>query len=286
MNTSLPAVIVGTDGSPAADRAVEWAADEAARRRLPLRIVHAIDMPGYLLMADAAGVHEYIVGAGEALVAEAEKLARKRHPDLTVTTLLERGPVPQVLREQADGSAMLVLGHRGLGGFTSLLLGSTGLRVAGFTPGPVVIVRGETADRGEVLAGVDLFTDSEETLAFAFHEACLRRARLRVVYAFRPAEPLIAADDRIDLSEIEADRRARLEEILARWRERHPSVRVIPEVVRDHPVSALVDASRRADLLVVGALGHGILKGAFLGSVSHGVVHHAHCPVAVVGPRA
>lgn len=286
MNNSLPAVTVGTDGSPSAARAVGWAADEAVRRRLPLRIVHVVDIPDHLLMTAAPGVYESFVSAGEALVSEAEKLARDRHPDLTVTTRLERGPVPQALREQADEASMLVLGHRGLGGFASLLLGSTGLRMVGFTPGPVVIVRGEPSEHGEVVAGVDLFTDSEETLAFAFDEACLRGARLRVIYAFQPAERLVAAGDLGDLSEVEEDRHAQLEELLARWRERHPSVQATAETVREHPVSALVRASEQADLLVVGALGHGILKGAFLGSVSHGVVHHAHCPVAVVGPRA
>ncbi|MBA9002789.1 universal stress protein [Thermomonospora cellulosilytica] len=283
---SLPAITVGTDGSPSAARAVGWAADEAARRRLPLRIVHVIDAPDDLLMATAPGMRESAAGAGEATLSEADKLVRDRHPDLAVTTRLESGPIPQVLREQAGEAFMLVLGHRGLGGFTSLLLGSTGLRVAGFAPGPVVIVRGEPSGHGEVLAGVDLFTDNEETLAFAFDEASLRGARLRALYAFQLAETLIAAGDYGDLGEIEDDRRARLEEILTRWRERYPGVQVIAEIVREHPVLALVQASHQADLLVVGARGHGVLQGAFLGSVSHGAIHHAHCPVAVLGPRS
>ncbi|WP_327049418.1 universal stress protein [Microbispora sp. NBC_01189] len=56
------------------------------------------------------------------------------------------------------------------------------------------------------------------------------------------------------------------------------------ESVYGHPVDALIQASRTADLLVVGSRGRGALGSAMLGSVSRGVLHHADCPVAVVRP--
>jgi len=232
-------------------------------------------------------VPDHQVDAGRQVLAEAEKLARDLHPDLTVTTRLERGLPRVVLLEQAKEAFTMVLGNRGHGGFASLLLGSTGLRVAGHAQGPVVIVRG-TPDpvHGEIVAGVDLYgRDNDELLAYAFDEASLRGARLRVRYAFQLAELLLAAGDRDEASRLEQGLRAQLQEIVDRWQERYQSVHVVQEVVREHPVQALVDASRRADLLVVGARGHSPLGGVLLGSVSHGVIHHAACPVAVVGPR-
>jgi nucleotide-binding universal stress UspA family protein len=57
---------------------------------------------------------------------------------------------------------------------------------------------------------------------------------------------------------------------------------VIPRAVRGHPRDSLIDASRRADMIVVGRRGHGGFGGLLLGSVSSACVAHAHCPVLVV----
>jgi nucleotide-binding universal stress UspA family protein len=57
---------------------------------------------------------------------------------------------------------------------------------------------------------------------------------------------------------------------------------IIPRVVRGHPRDSLIDASRHADLIVVGRRGHGGFGGLLLGSVSSACVAHAHCPVLVV----
>ncbi|MEU6998694.1 universal stress protein, partial [Nonomuraea sp. NPDC046570] len=69
------------------------------------------------------------------------------------------------------------------------------------------------------------------------------------------------------------------------WRVKHPDVQMNESAVCEHPVSALAEASRTADLVVVGSRGLGGFASAVLGSVSHGILHHAHCPVAVVRPR-
>lgn len=57
---------------------------------------------------------------------------------------------------------------------------------------------------------------------------------------------------------------------------------VIPRVIRGHPRDSLIDASRHADMIVVGRRGHGGFGGLLLGSVSSACVAHAHCPVLVV----
>ncbi|MBA9002975.1 universal stress protein [Thermomonospora cellulosilytica] len=284
----MAAIIVATDGSPPADRAVRWAADEAALRGLPLQIVHVIDEAPYDVLGSAdARVPDRATGVAESILAEAQKLAFERHPDLAVTTEIARGSVPIALRERAAAAASLVLGHRGRGGFASLLLGSIGLRVAGHAPGPVVVVRGEPASaRGEIVVGVALDAADEVALAHAFEAAVLRGSRLRAVHAFQLAETLVAAGHYDELAQVEEAHRTRLDDLLIPHRERRPDVAVVADVVREHPVQALVTASEQADLLVVGTHGHGVLRDALLGSVTHGVLHHAHCPVAVVGRPA
>lgn len=85
-------------------------------------------------------------------------------------------------------------------------------------------------------------------------------------------DPVIVADE---------ERRA-LSESLVAWREEFPDVEVSGEVVRGRPARILAGASARSDLLVVGTRGRGGFPGLRLGSVSHAMLHTAHCPVAVV----
>nr|BFE79430.1 hypothetical protein GCM10020093_020310 [Planobispora longispora] len=84
------------------------------------------------------------------------------------------------------------------------------------------------------------------------------------------------------VEDIAAAERKTAEQQLAPWRERHPQVEVDHVVLCGHPVRAICEVSREADLAVVGSRGRGAFGSAVLGSVSHGVLHHVHCPVAVV----
>jgi nucleotide-binding universal stress UspA family protein len=73
-----------------------------------------------------------------------------------------------------------------------------------------------------------------------------------------------------------------LNESLTVWREKYPDVEVVSEVIQGSPARILGAVSARADLLVVGARGRGGFPALLLGSVSHALLHYAHCPVAVV----
>lgn len=69
------------------------------------------------------------------------------------------------------------------------------------------------------------------------------------------------------------------------WREKNPDVEIIDLQVFGHPVPVLAEAGASADLVGVGSRGRGGFASAVFGSVSHGVLHHVTCPVAVVRPR-
>ena len=274
-------IVVGTDGSPSAERAVEWAAAEAARRRCRLHVVYAAQ-PRDCGIAFAPGPWDVdvLAEAGEQFLRHATEIAAKAVPDVAVTTEMMFEAPGLALREQACRAAEVVVGHRGRGGFAGLLLGSTSLRLAGRTPCPLVIVRGGTGERDEVLAGVDLRDgESARVLEYAFEAAALRGAWVRAVHTWE-VPPAKAYPETV--REALTATQVRLSEAVAPWRARYPDVRVVEETPSGHPVEELAGRSRRADMLVVGSHRHG--PGPRMGSVGHGVIHHADCPVAVVGP--
>ncbi|MBX6767450.1 MAG: universal stress protein [Actinomadura rubrobrunea] len=154
--------------------------------------------------------------------------------------------------------------------------------MVGHCAAPVVIVRGDTGGgHGEIVAGLSLDGDETPTLRHAFEAAVARGARVRVVNAWDLPKAGTEVIRALDDEQIDEKIRWRLVQAHAPWRKRYPDVEVTEQVVRGHPVTALCDASRDADLLVVGPHHKDGLGALGIGSVCHGVIHHAHCPVAV-----
>lgn len=285
-------VIVGADGSDHSLRAVEWATEEAARRGLPLRILYAEAPWLYDTPVDPrlGAVRKWLLIGGHDILDQAVATARERDADVHVDAEAVPGPAARILLEKATDAAMVVLGGRGAGAVSGLLLGSTALQVITHSPVPAVVVRDlEPAVRREVAVGVDATEPDGPAIRFAFEEASLRGARLRVVHAWsHPAadgpgtmQPLV-----YDPQVVTEEQGRLLGESLAVWREKYPDVEVISEVVQGRAVRILSGVSARADLLVVGTRGRGGFTGLMLGSVSHALLHHAHCPVVVVPPAA
>ncbi|MEV4299063.1 universal stress protein [Microbispora rosea] len=279
-------VVVGTDGSAGATRAVEWAAGHAVLQGLPLRVVHAVerlpyDGPRYPIPDS----YDRLAPSGRQLLDHAERVARDRRPGLEVTAELAEGRPGRVLRDQAARASEVVLGSHGAGGFPGMLLGSVGNQVAGHVAVPVVVVRPEPPEAAaEIVAGFDCSEASGPALAYAFEEARLRGHRVRVVCAWEPPVPygpVIGMD--LDGMRRAAEDYARGE--LQPWRSGYAEVKAELDMVRAHPVSALIEASSRAVLLVVGSHGRNAFAAAVLGSVSRAVLAHARCPVAVVRAR-
>ena len=283
-------IVAGTDGSEESLRAVDWAAREAALRGAPLRIVAAAEAPPG--MKSRAGAGEYVrvtdVLLGErdqALAAAAERAAKTASGVLIDTDQLH-GPAARAVTESGAGAQMLVLGSRGIGAFTALLLGSVSRYAASHASCPVVVIRDETPNpHGLVGVGVGDLDTYGDVLTFAFEEASLRQASLLVVHAWHtPQIDFSRAGQAFTLPGEQAnaaDAARHLAGLLDDWRAKYPDVPVSQEVVHGHPGRALVGLSARADLVVIGRHAkHPGLPGA--GSVRHAVLNHAHGPIVTI----
>jgi len=199
-----------------------------------------------------------------------------RYPHLEIATGVTAGVPAGVLIEESRTAALVVVGSRGVGGFRGRLVGSVSAQVASYAHAPVIVVRPPVdGDPGTgVVVGVDGSPGAAAALEFAFDEAEAHGNRLVAVYAWDAGDAEVGARE-------EADRA--LAELLAGWPDKHPDVTVERRAVRSrHPVETLLVEGRNAALLVVGRRGRGGFAGLLLGSVSDGLVRHAHRPVAVV----
>jgi nucleotide-binding universal stress UspA family protein len=289
----LASVIAGVDGSAESLAAAEWAAREAQRRGRKLRLVHAWQRgPGAGREASAGAVQRHLA---RRVLRQAEDRVRATSPGTRLDDEPAQGPATEVLLRAAEQADLLVLGSRGLSGFTGFLVGSVALGVIAKAERPVVLVRAgeEAADEHlpaadgsastrtgcrDVVLGVDVADVCDEVIGFAFEEARLRGARLRAVYARQAGAPLGTGP-----REASADpSRELLDDRLRAWKEKYPDVEVLTTVATGRAQSVLVRAASGASLLVVG---HRLTErpvGPRTGPVTHAVVHHVDCPVAVV----
>lgn len=295
-------VVIGYDGSEIARYALIWAAEEAFQREKGLRIVNAYS-PGVPVVAlgygppvSAETLTAYENQASQ-LLDEAAAIVRDRFPMLPIQTAVGVGSATSVLLAESETADVIVLGSRGIGGFSELLLGSVSLQVAANAACPVIVVRNDRDVRDQqprpytddLVVGVDGSETGENALAFAFETAARVGMTVKAIHAWKVqttalATPL-AGPVAIDYDGIETSEQELAEETLAPWREQYPEVPVHLEVVRGDAAQSLVAAAENARLIVVGSRGRGELRSLLLGSVSHAVLHHAKCPVAVVHRR-
>ncbi|MET7401972.1 universal stress protein [Dactylosporangium sp. NPDC005572] len=273
-------IVVGYDGSVEARDAVDWAADEAARSGLPLRIVYA-----YQLAWPAAALYG---SATEVLAADAEERgdhtvrdvvehARRRRPTVDVTGVATHAEPAPLLLGQTAGTRLLVVGNRGGGGMSNLLLGSISQQVATHARVPVAVVRGRSAAAdGPVVVGVDGSASTDAALALAFETAAAREAEVVAVRAYSPPSPVV-----VPLGAVEADERNALEASLAGWAEKYPGTRLTAQLAVGRAAQVLIGMSHTAQLVVVGSRGHGGFTGLLLGSVGQQLMHHAECPILI-----
>lgn len=296
----LPPVMAGVDGSAESLAAAEWAAREAARRDRPLRLVHAWQrQPREGAGPSAAAAQRYLA---QRALRQAEDRIRRTCPGVKLDTDQVEGPATGALLHAADQAELLVLGSRGLSGFTGFMVGSVALGVVARATLPVVLVRAgeEASDEHlpadddspstrtgyqDVVLGLDLGDPCDEVIEFAFEAARLRCERLHVVHAWQ--EPSLLGLGPGEIGLVNGPEQADewlgfLDAVIKVWRDKYPEVEVVETVTEGRARSVLVRAASGASLLVVGRRTTERPAGPRSGPVTHAAVQHVGCPVAVV----
>ncbi|WP_405885451.1 universal stress protein [Streptomyces sp. NBC_01136] len=283
-------LVVGVDGSDSSLLAVDWAVDEAARHRLPLRLLHAslweryegaqpsftTDRPAKKVMA-------------QHIIASCVERARLRNPEVKASGEILPDDAVSVLLRAGPEAFALVTGSRGRGEVAGLLLGSVSLAVAARAACPVIVVRGAERNRqeapGRIVVGVGVPSGGAGAVQFAVREAEVRGCALTAVRAWRspshePVDHMLIADDAARLREQRAS--TSLDDALREAMREHPQVDVHRQPVEGPAHRVLLEASTQADLIVVGAVRRHGHFGLQLGRTAHALLHHSGCPVAIV----
>jgi nucleotide-binding universal stress UspA family protein len=181
-------IVVAVDGSSHSDAAVKWAADESVLRNAPVKLVHAVapmlepmGRPGPM-----PEMHRWYHDNAKTVLFESEALFRARRDDSrnidVETALVESSVVPAVIKA-SEGAQLIVVGSRGLGHLSRLMLGSVSTSLIHHAHCPVAVIphpdEREGTDRHPVLLGIDGSTASEAATELAFDEASRRGVERR-----------------------------------------------------------------------------------------------------------
>lgn len=271
-------IVVGLDGSPAADRALDWAITQAVREHRQLTLAHAIDQVS-TVWADPTGVSRPTVTTvlredAQNIVRSARERVTERAPDLAVHEATWTLDPRTMLLELAETAHLVVVGSRGRGPVASLLLGSVGVALIRHAACPVVVVRPGAlgAVRHGVLVGADGRPTSLATVEYAYLQASLHDLPLTIMHGPRGMSSYETVDEV----------RLRAAEPLSGLAEKYPDVRARLVVASGLVDEEIIKASERMNLVVLGAHLGGRFSALVNGSVAQIVVEHAQCPVAVV----
>ncbi|OBF58782.1 universal stress protein [Mycobacterium sp. 852002-50816_SCH5313054-b] len=282
-------IVVGIDDSPAARVAVQWAAREAELRNIPLTLVYAIspEVSTWLRTPVPAGVLRWQQDHGRRLIDGALKVVEEATapggPAVVNTEILAATAAPTLI-EKSKEAQMVVMGAQGSGRWPGRLLGSVSSALLRHAQCPVAIVHEEdpsifAASQSPVLVGIDGSPASEVGTAIAFDEASRRRVGLVAVHAWSDLD--VSEWPGIDWPATRSMAEEVLAERLAGWQERYPDVQVTRVVAQAQPARRLVEASKEAQLVVVGSTGRGGFAGMLVGSVGETVAQLAPAPVIV-----
>ncbi|HEU5474915.1 MAG TPA: universal stress protein [Actinophytocola sp.] len=264
-------VVAGVSPVEPRPELVIWAAAEAHTRHATLRLVAAY--PPRASAEDEA--------LAQAVLGWAAALAADRRPGLPMVTRAVPGPPEHVLRVEATGADLLVIGADDHSPFVEAINGSIPAALLSTAPCPIVVVpKGSVPapDIAPVLVGVDTAETSRSALDYAFVAADRSGRDLHAVLCW------IAARDRVDRRAERVEQQRALAIALAGFAERYPDVAVTEFIVDSDPIEDLGRRSRRAGLLVLGSRGRGRLASLAFGSVSRTLIRNSHCPTVVVRP--
>ena len=274
MSSPAGPVVVGLDGSPESDLALDWAYAEAARFERPVHLVLAVEPHP---LEAAPEVQRELADRGDELLQTAAQRSPSGSDGVTTAKVHERAA--HALITASDGAFLVVVGSRGHGGFSEMLLGSVSQHVARHAKCPVAVIRAPAVSgSSHIVVGVDAHGVADPAVRFAFELASRHGEPLTAVYAVMDGPMAVSNADRFG-HERGGDV---LRQVLAGWREKYPSVEVTETATMGHPARVLTAASESASTVVVGTRGRGAFSGMLLGSTSQELLHRAHCPVVVV----
>jgi nucleotide-binding universal stress UspA family protein len=285
-------IVVGIDGSTAAAKALDWAADEAQRRRLPLVIAYAGHIVDRTALVDrtARDAIAQICDYGRELLDDAVSIAVENRELVDVKTELREVSPAQLLIGLSETASALVVGRGDGGHLARFIFGSTTQRVAEHAYCPVVVVGADGPSRASdtIVVGASESTAGEAALQFAGAEAVVRGASLllvrswtelnwpRVGFPFPPEARFHSARDA---------EQARLDRCVQAAREAFPRLQIDGRLTEQPAYVALETAAHDAALLVIGCRRPEDSHLLRLGPLSSWLLHHCACPVAIVGQQ-
>jgi nucleotide-binding universal stress UspA family protein len=210
---------------------------------------------------------------------------RREAPNVSVSKEVTSGHPAEILVRRSTQANLIVVGSHGRGSFTRALLGSVSTAVAMHSSCPVVVVRQRAGVTGPIVVGLDTSPFSDAVLQFALEAAAMRGLALIAMQLWQPPfyedvfGTLLPGPNS---TEIQQRLERNLAEQVSGYAEKYPDVVIRTVAKPGHPVTALAQASRTSELVVVGHRGRGGFEGMLLGSVAAGVLQHASSPVPIV----
>ena len=279
MNSPSSPILVAYDGSPDANRALQWAAHLAGVRGDELSVCIARgDLYSLSRWAD-----EWTQGLAQEWADRAVKELSESGTEPANIEILDGLPAEAII-ERSQGTPLLVMGSRGRGRLAGAVLGSTSQHVVRHAKCPVAVVR-DTKDEASstVVVGVDGSDESLRALALGVDIAGALGHSVHALYCWDP-QPLVNEGRHGELMELVFNELQQREDRIRAAVEAGSARGGVPaefDVSRARPTRALTDASESASLVVVGSRGLGAFRELLLGSTSFGILTHARCPVLV-----